>query len=789
VLTSAYQIYDDYLRDLSEVDVKLQQLEKTLLPTISLRLWNFDEQGLAIAVESIFALDLIRHIEIVDDERKVISMGSATEKSTIRREYPLYHTIRGVQQRVGTVIVLASLDQVYQHVFDQGLVIIISNAIKTFIVSGIILLLFFQVIARHLNTIGDFAKGFQFKNLGNKLSLQRKKSLPDERDELDFLVDAIDTMQERIKLAVDAELSAQEAIQSKRYSENRFRSYAEASSDWFWEMDPSGKFTYLSERFFKLTNIKPADIYGFGEDLLVNPAVENFDSKKWLSHNKQVKLRAPFRNFEYAILTDGGALYVSINGNPEFNQDGVFIGYRGTGSEITERKAAEKALRFEASHDNLTGLINRQEFEMRASRLLVSYKSGNAEHAMCFLDLDQFKVINDTCGHGAGDELLRSVAELMRSHIRNRDTLARIGGDEFGLLMEHCPFEQAYRLAETLLRAVQDYHFFWKGKAFRIGVSIGLVTFSDTTDSYTELFRQADAACYLAKDLGRNRIHTFCQDDSELTYAHGQMQWVGRINQALEEDRFLLYLQPIVPISAMGSGSELMHYEVLIRLQEEQGDIAQPQSFLPAAERFGLANKLDTWVVKNVCRFLVKQPLFIEQIDFVSINLSGASLTNEDFLGLVMTSFKSAGLPLEKICFEITETAAISNIKAAASFIMALKKQGCRFALDDFGTGSSSFGYLKYLPVDYLKIDGMFVKDIVENRFDWAMVKSINEIAHVMGMKTIAEYVENDEIRAVLSDIGVDYAQGYFFGEPEPVGPDGKQIDEHQKGQSLQAVN
>ncbi|MEE8365998.1 MAG: MASE3 domain-containing protein [Gammaproteobacteria bacterium] len=447
------------------------------------------------------------------------------------------------------------------------------------------------------------------------------------------------------------------------------------------------------------------------------------------------------------------------------DSEGEITHYIGIQDDVTQEYKLTEQLSYQASHDALTGLINRREFEQRANRLLSTIRHDQSEHAMCFLDLDRFKVINDTCGHAAGDELLRQLGRLLQATVRKRDTLARLGGDEFGVLMEHCSLDQAHRVADAILQAIRDYRLFWEGEAFRIGASMGLVAITEATGNFTELFKQADAACYLAKDRGRNRIHTYHPEDTELATLHGEMQWVGRINHALDDDRFCLYAQPIVALN----GGKQGHYELLLRMLDEQGEIIPPGAFLPAAERYNLIEKLDAWVVHHACTLLADHPAFVEQIDFVSINLSGPSLTNRDFLETILRNFRKSGVSPGKICFEITETVAVSNLESAASFISTLKQAGCRFALDDFGSGISSFGYLKSLPVDYLKIDGMFVKGIVDDPIDYAMVKSINEIGQLMGMQTIAEFVENDEIRAMLKTIGVNYGQGYALGKPQPL--------------------
>ncbi|MEM7562898.1 MAG: EAL domain-containing protein [Pseudomonadota bacterium] len=434
-------------------------------------------------------------------------------------------------------------------------------------------------------------------------------------------------------------------------------------------------------------------------------------------------------------------------------------------SDTTERRQIEEKLNFQARHDSLTGLINRHEFEIRVNHSLGQLEADDAGHAMCFLDLDQFKVINDTCGHPAGDELLRQVGNLLQSTVRKGDTLARLGGDEFGLLMEHCSLDQAQRAANSILSAINDFQFIWDNKTFRIGVSIGLISIGHSSGKFTELFKQADLACYLAKDKGRNRIHSYHPEDAETASRESEMHWVEKINQALNENRFCLFAQPIVAFD----GESSHHYELLIRMLDDQGNIIPPGAFLPAAERYNLMEKLDTWVISNACQILAENPGFVERVNFISINLSGASITNYLFQQNILSILQNATLPPEKLCFEVTETVAISNLEVATSFISKLREIGCQFALDDFGSGLSSFGYLKNLKVDFLKIDGMFVKDIVDDPIDRAMVKSINEIGQVMGMKTIAEFVENDTIRSELEKIGVNYGQGYGLGKPTPL--------------------
>ena len=460
---------------------------------------------------------------------------------------------------------------------------------------------------------------------------------------------------------------------------------------------------------------------------------------------------------------NGSLIPVLINGSVITGNDGNDYIWSLV-QDISELKHADEKLNYQATHDSLTGLVNRNEFELRAGRLLSSVKQHNDNHALCFLDLDQFKVINDTCGHIAGDELLRQLTSVLQSVVRKRDTLARLGGDEFGILMEHCSLDDAHRVATTVKESIRNYQFIWEGHNFRVGASIGLVPITETSISLTELLKDADAACYMAKDKGRNRVHVYHAEDSEIAKRHGEMQWVKRINEALDNNQFCLYAQAIMPLDARKD----KHYELLIRMIDEKGNTIPPGAFLPAAERYNLISQIDHWVIKKTCSLLKDNPEFLNQINFCSINLSGQSLTDHNILEFIISQLKSPCIDGKKICFEITETAAISNLNSAMKFISTIKAFGCRFALDDFGSGLSSFGYLKNLPVDYLKIDGMFVKDIADDPIDHAMVKSINEIGQVMNMQTIAEFVENDVIKGMLKEIGVDYAQGYGIEKPRP---------------------
>ena len=434
--------------------------------------------------------------------------------------------------------------------------------------------------------------------------------------------------------------------------------------------------------------------------------------------------------------------------------------------DVSRARKMAKQLSYQASHDDLTGLVNRREFERRLAKAVDTAEPGKLEHTLCYMDLDQFKVVNDTCGHIAGDELLRQFAAILRGRVRDPDTVARLGGDEFGILFERCNAEVAMRIAESLLTRVKEFRFAWQDYAFDIGVSIGLVSITSSEQSVTDIMSAADVACYTAKDNGRNRVHVFRLDDDELKKRHGEMRWVSRLGKALEEDRFRLYCQKIESVADVTSGT--LHYELLLRLLDEEGKLIPPLAFIPAAERYNLMSSIDRWVVRKAFETIKANAAMASDWLF-SINLSGQSLSDGDFLHFVVDAFDKTGVSPKQICFEITETTAMVNLTRATQFISILKGMGCRFSLDDFGTGLSSFGYLKALDVDYLKIDGSFVRNIVSDPVNRAVVEAANQIGHAMGMQTVAEFVENGEIQGALRQIGVDYAQGYGISKPGPM--------------------
>lgn len=435
--------------------------------------------------------------------------------------------------------------------------------------------------------------------------------------------------------------------------------------------------------------------------------------------------------------------------------------------DVTREQHYVEQLSWQASHDALTGLVNRREFEHRLEVLLSQPRAVGREGALLFVDLDQFKLINDTCGHQAGDEMLREVCRMLQSHLREGDTLARLGGDEFGILLKDCPPAPSARIAEQLRQAGHELRVLWEGRQLSTGLSIGMVQLIPALSTIQEAMRVADMACYRAKEGGRNQVFVYQTEDIEMSRREGDMDWVRRLRLALEHHRFRLHAQTITALQGDGAG---LHLEVLLRLAEDGTELIAPGCFIPAAEHYGMMPAIDRWVVRHTLATLAQhQAAGGRAVHTCAINLSGTSLGDESLLRYIHTEIEQSGVDPHLLCFEITETSAISHLPSAVRLMKDLQQLGCRFALDDFGVGMSSFTYLKHLPVDYLKIDGSFVRDLLEDPTNRAMVEMINHIGHVMGKETIAEFAESMEIVDALRAIGVDHAQGYALSRPVPL--------------------
>jgi diguanylate cyclase (GGDEF)-like protein/PAS domain S-box-containing protein len=435
--------------------------------------------------------------------------------------------------------------------------------------------------------------------------------------------------------------------------------------------------------------------------------------------------------------------------------------------DVTESRRLLRRLGFEASHDALTGLVNRREFEARLQRAIErATHPGGSPCALLYMDLDQFKIVNDTCGHNAGDELLRQLAAAYSTHVRDRDTLARLGGDEFAMIVEHCEVNEALAVAEKILDATRNFRFSCAGRVFQPGVSIGIAPVDRATAGVEEAMRRADHGCYIAKERGRNQVYVDYQGDGHFAQRRGDMHWVTRLGHAFQQDQLMLYCQPIMPL---GEDDHQQHYEILVRLKDGHARPITPGSFLPAAERYNVILKIDRWVLAKTLAWLEANPEEAARLGMCSINLSPRSLGDEEFHQFAAEMVERSQVPAGKLCFEITEHGALADLAKTKAFIDTLAARGCRFALDDFGSGVTSFSYLKQLPVDFIKIDGAFIQAMGASAVDLEMVRFTNDISHMMGRRTIAEYVTDPQMAEQLKQIGVDFAQGYWVGRPRPL--------------------
>jgi diguanylate cyclase (GGDEF)-like protein/PAS domain S-box-containing protein len=533
--------------------------------------------------------------------------------------------------------------------------------------------------------------------------------------------------------------------------------------------DAQGNIDQLNKAAIKLLGIKhlgdvqqPLEDYlnfktRLTDNLHANPARQVMESGESIRLHEDT----------YLIIKENEEIAIELSVAPIYDREQNISGAVLVIKDISEMRALTNELAHQARHDSLTGLLNRREFENRLEQTIHEIRRYHDEQAwFCYLDLDQFKIINDTCGHLAGDELLKQIAFKLISITRDVDHIGRMGGDEFTIVLKRCDKITASKIMERVRNELHDMRFCWDNKCFTVTVSIGIVEITPQSGNVYDVLKAADTACYIAKEEGRNRIHLFDEDDKVYTQRQGEMEWVHRIYRAIETGQFVLFYQEIKNLNKQ---ENTLHGELLIRMLDDDGNIVPPYAFIPAAERYNLMSEVDRHIVhlalKTISRYysnpLVRDGMF-------SINLSAQSLSDDEFLNFILLQLATTKVQPSNVCFEITETAAISNLVKATTFITTLKEKGCYFALDDFGSGLSSFAYLKNLPVDFIKIDGGFVKSMLTNSLDHALVSSVNQIGHVVGMKTIAEFVENNEIEERLFNIGIDYAQGYGIARPEP---------------------
>jgi diguanylate cyclase (GGDEF)-like protein/PAS domain S-box-containing protein len=469
---------------------------------------------------------------------------------------------------------------------------------------------------------------------------------------------------------------------------------------------------------------------------------------------------------DHAVLVTRGGQEVAIQESaaPICDRSGRVIGAVVVFHDVTSERRLKRALSWQASHDALTGLINRREFDNRLHAALLSAQRGEGAYALLYIDLDQFKVVNDTCGHQAGDRLLRDVTGVLQTRVRASDTIARLGGDEFGVLLEGCTLEQATRIAEGIRQAIRDFRFVWGSNTLSVGASIGIVQIRADTENVATIMSAADIACYAAKDAGRNRLHVYEADG--VSHRHREMHWVARVTRAAEDNRLALFFQPIMPLAA--TTEHRGFHELTVRLLDDSGALVPPGEFIPAAERYNVMSVIDRWVVSQAIELLRERQRLQQPLPLLAVNLSGTSLNEQSFVEFVLASVVEPAIAAA-LCFEITETAAVTSLSNARYLMSELKARGCRFALDDFGTGVSSFVYLKTLPVDFLKIDGQFINHVAQDPINRSMVEAIGKVGRALGIATIAECVENEAVLKELQRIGVDFAQGFHLAHPRPI--------------------
>lgn len=559
------------------------------------------------------------------------------------------------------------------------------------------------------------------------------------------------------------------AEQALRTSEARFRLLLESAGEGIYGLDTEGRCIFINDAALEMLGYAHDELIGQPTHPRIHHSHDDgtaYDETDCLIYDAFRHGHARRGMIEPLWRKDGGMMIAEYSSYPLREGDeirGAVLVFR----DVTESQALANQLAWQASHDALTGLVNRQEFERRLAHAVGSVHREGSVHALCYLDLDQFKVVNDTCGHAAGDELLRQISALIEGRMRQRDTLARLGGDEFGILLEHCPADQALGLALELRDAVRDFRFNWQGRCFTLGVSIGIAPLTATTDSGAAAMSAADAACYIAKEQGRNRAHLYRAEDADLIEHHSNLLWVSRLTQALDEDRFSLYCQTIVPLCTDKAARP--YHEVLLRLREPDGRLVEPMTFLPTAERYNLMPALDRWVLREVVRGIAAAQRTAGPPPLLAVNLSERSLVDDRLPADLHALLTGHGVPGDRLCLEIPEAAVSANMSQMNRKIAEFRQLGCSISLARFGGGMASFTDLKTVQVDFIKIDGRLIRSLAEDQMNRVVVEAINRIAHVMAIQTVAECTETDAVVTILKEIGIDHAQGYALAEPVPI--------------------
>ncbi|WP_022950027.1 GGDEF domain-containing response regulator [Methylohalobius crimeensis] len=564
---------------------------------------------------------------------------------------------------------------------------------------------------------------------------------------------------------LDRELYERRRVETAlRQSEARFRLLLDSVGEGILGLDTEGACTFINEAALDMLGYTREEFLGqdiaqkiyrdANKETCPAEAGAGYDFFSQRGHRSTHRLQRK----------DGSSFHAECSSYP------VLVEGRITGAvlllrDATEFQALTQQLSYQASHDPLTGLVNRTELERRMARVLDSTREAPSEHALCYLDLDQFKYVNDACGHAAGDELLRSLSALLQSKLRQRDTLARLGGDEFALLLEHCSLDQARSLAIELCEIVRNFHFTWEDKTFPVGVSIGVAALRN--GDIASILSAADAACYMAKEKGRSRVHVFKPHDAGIAEQRAQREWVARLTRTMDEDRFRLYYQPV---SRLARATGRPHYEILLRLVEKDGSLVDPGAFMPVAERYHLVPAIDRWVLRKVVAHIAEKhrQTAPDSLPVYAVNLSIASLTEDHFIEFVRQLLTVHGAPAPALCFEIVESATLTHLNQARQSIQELKALGCLFIIKNFNSVIASFDHLKTLTVDFLKLDGSFIQNLAEDPTKQAVAEAINQAAHAMGIQTVGQCADSESILEVLQELGVDYAQGDAVKIPRP---------------------
>ncbi len=768
LLSNSMRLLNQTLEE--QTQAKIEAVTPLLDSAISARLFERDHVGITEILQKLMKSQFsnFQYIVIYDnrgevyaqtgdiDIHKMPAIDKHVSTSIPSGVYNATTALTLGHEKIGAVrfgLSLHTLITSRDNVLQQGLLIASIEVILTFI----LLSAGGYLLTRHIRTLMTATQEIAAGNNAIQIPVT-------SRDEIGMLATHFNIMTQAIHDRIDAlHLSERALFEEKELAEVTLHSIG----DGVITTDVHGLIQYINPAAELIIgwNLQQAkgrhivEVYRTVDELtltpLDNPASECLQEKTVISRQTQSVL----------IRKDGRQFAIEETASPILDRDGKITGAVLVFHDVTASREFARQLEYQATHDALTGLVNRREFERRTMEALADARENNHNHAMCYLDLDQFKIVNDTCGHSAGDELLRQLAQNLASEVRGINTIGRLGGDEFGLLIKKCSISEATRVAKGISDCIKDFRFVWNDNIFEIGVSIGVVPIRPDSADISEIFSTADVACYIAKEKGRNLIHVSQVDDIEHARRQGEMQWSTRVTDALKENRFVLYYQKIISLSSENFSEEKC--ELLVRMIDTDGKIISPIKFIGAAERYHLISNLDRWVVRKALS-LISQPGSSTVCNGIfSINLSGDSVGDLEFLQFVIQEIRISKVNPAKLCFEITETAAISNLSRAVQFISELKILGCKFSLDDFGSGLSSFAYLKALPIDYLKIDGAFVKNIAKDPNDRAMVTAINQVGHALGISTIAEFIEHHEINSVLKEIGVDMGQGYFIHMPE----------------------